>query len=157
MSSSSKPRGVTTVMVSGNFNILHPGHIRLLNFAASCGEKLIILLFENNAKTFVDLSDRKNALSSLNIVNKVIVLKRENLCEEITKLKPDTIVKGREFSVLTNPEKNIVESYGGRLLFGSGEVQFSSKDLLNKQFLSNKAVGINIPSNFIEEHNLSLQ
>ena len=31
-----------TVFVSGHFNILHPGHLRLLRFAKECGEHLII-------------------------------------------------------------------------------------------------------------------
>ncbi len=31
-----------TVMVSGNFNILHPGHLRLLRFARECGARLIV-------------------------------------------------------------------------------------------------------------------
>ena len=31
-----------TVLVSGNFNILHPGHLRLLRFAKECGNRLIV-------------------------------------------------------------------------------------------------------------------
>ena len=31
-----------TVFVSGNFNVLHPGHLRLLRFANDCGERLIV-------------------------------------------------------------------------------------------------------------------
>ena len=39
-----------TVFVAGNFNVLHPGHLRLLRFASECGEKLIVGVFS-------DLSD----------------------------------------------------------------------------------------------------
>ncbi|MFM7615722.1 MAG: adenylyltransferase/cytidyltransferase family protein [Synechococcales cyanobacterium] len=31
-----------TVFVSGNFNVLHPGHLRLLRFAKECGDRLIV-------------------------------------------------------------------------------------------------------------------
>ena len=31
-----------TVFVSGNFNVLHPGHLRLLRYARDCGEKLVV-------------------------------------------------------------------------------------------------------------------
>lgn len=31
-----------TVFVSGNFNILHPGHLRLIRFAKECGERLVV-------------------------------------------------------------------------------------------------------------------
>ena len=38
-----RPPGSRVVFVSGNFNIIHPGHLRLLNFAAECGDFLIVL------------------------------------------------------------------------------------------------------------------
>jgi len=34
--------------ISGNFNILHPGHIRLFKFARECGDKVIIGIFGDN-------------------------------------------------------------------------------------------------------------
>ena len=36
-----------TVFVAGNFNVLHPGHLRLLRFASECGEKLIVGVYSD--------------------------------------------------------------------------------------------------------------
>ena len=33
---------MTTVFISGQFNVLHPGHVRLFRFAKQCGDKLIV-------------------------------------------------------------------------------------------------------------------
>ena len=40
-------KNTKTVFVSGNFNVLHPGHLRLLRFAKECGEKLIVGIFSD--------------------------------------------------------------------------------------------------------------
>ena len=38
------------VFVSGNFNTLHPGHLRLLRFAAECGDLLVVGVTNNDAE-----------------------------------------------------------------------------------------------------------
>jgi len=41
-----------TVFVSGHFNVLHPGHLRLLRFAKECGDRLIIgLISDRTSRT----------------------------------------------------------------------------------------------------------
>lgn len=37
-----------TVLVSGNFNILHPGHLRLLKFAKECGDRLTVVVMSDS-------------------------------------------------------------------------------------------------------------
>ena len=66
-----------TVLVAGRFNIVHPGHLRLLHFAKSRGEHLIVAVFENDSETFVDLSDRLAAVEALDMVNEVIPIPEE--------------------------------------------------------------------------------
>ena len=63
------------MFVSGNFNIIHPGHLRLL---AQCGDYLVVALYENNQSTFVDFDLRKDSLDSLGFVDKVIVFQSMN-------------------------------------------------------------------------------
>ncbi len=48
-------------------------------------------------------------------------------------LRPTVVVKGKEFENRTNPELAIVESYGGQLLFGSGDTIFSSLELIRNE------------------------
>jgi hypothetical protein len=51
-----------------------------------------------------------------------------------------------------NPEQEVVESYGGKLLFSSGEVRFSSLDLLQRELLESNSSTIRRPQDFPERH-----
>ena len=113
-----------TVLVAGRFNIVHPGHLRLLHFAKSRGEHLIVAVFENDSETFVDLSDRLAAVEALDMVSEVIPIPEEELIRLIEKVRPTFVVKGKEHEIGPNPEKEILSSYGGRLIFGSGKHNF---------------------------------
>jgi cytidyltransferase-like protein len=39
-----------TVFVSGLFNVLHPGHVRFLQFARECGDRLIVAIVKRSSK-----------------------------------------------------------------------------------------------------------
>jgi rfaE bifunctional protein kinase chain/domain len=66
-------------------------------------------------------------------------------------------VKGNEYEDQHNPERSAVESYGGTLLFGSGEIRFSSLDLLQRELLETNFTSIKKPLDFLERHGFSLQ
>ena len=74
-----------SVFVSGNFNILHPGHLRLLHFAASCGDYLSLGLFHNSDATFVDLTLRKEALLSLDMIDEIVEISEGELATFLKK------------------------------------------------------------------------
>ena len=59
----------------------------------------------------------------------------EPVTEVISRLRPDIVVKGKEHESRFNPELEVLEEYGGRLLFSSGETAFSSLDLLRYELL----------------------
>mgnify|MGYP007000350440 len=55
----------------------------------------------------------------------------EDSIEQVLKsVRPDIVLKGKEYEGIFNPEKEILDSYGGKLVFSSGEVVFSSFDLI---------------------------
>ena len=65
------------VMVTGNFNVLHPGHIRLLKFAKTCGTELLVGVFSDQiAQGAIDNPQeiRIEALSSLRMVDKTFLI-----------------------------------------------------------------------------------
>jgi rfaE bifunctional protein kinase chain/domain len=127
-------RKANVVFISGNFNIVHPGHLRLLRFAAEQGRKLIVGINPDGSPgVTVPASMRIEALQSINLVSEAILLE-EPVEAFIARQKPDIVVKGKEFEERDNPEKAVVEGYGGRLLFGSGETVFSSLSLLQREF-----------------------
>lgn len=144
-----------TVFVSGNFNILHPGHLRLLHFAASCGDYLLLGLFQNSDATFVDLTLRKEALLSLDMIDEIVQISEGKLATFLKKSRPDIVVKGKEHEEKFNVEREVVDSYGGKLIFGSGELQFSSKDLLNRELLEPPLLQLRNPKSFQKKHDIS--
>ncbi len=128
-----RPPGGKIVFVSGNFNIVHHGHLRLLNFAADCGEMLVVgVNTDTLALSLMAEPLRLEAVRSIGIVDFAFILQvpPEAL---IRVLRPDIVVKGKEHEGGFNPEGEAVESYGGKLLFSSGETRFSSLDLLQRE------------------------
>ncbi len=122
--------------VYGNFNILHPGHLRLLKFAKESCEYLIVGVNSDSINKDSKLLDENIRLESINATSYVdeAFLLKEDVLEYIKREKPDIIVKGKEHEKSSNPEEEVLKSYGGELLFTSGEIGFSSLDLLQKDF-----------------------
>ena len=110
------------VCVFGNFNILHPGHIRFLKFAAEQGDRLIIGLFaqDYSSGAFLRDDERSEALKCVTVVDDVFIV-TDNKLDFIKALQPSAVVKGKEFEKLVNDEQEIINAYGGQLVFGSGE------------------------------------
>ena len=146
-----------SVLVTGNFNVLHLGHIRLLKFAKSFGKKLIVGIFSDqlagNAVN-VPLEHRLEAVAAIGFVDEVSSI-TTSLKDFILSHKPDVIVKGKEFEARNNPELHIIEQFGGRLIFSSGEVGTTFDGLEEK--------GLNIPSSaktkieqFMRKHKITV-
>jgi rfaE bifunctional protein kinase chain/domain len=144
--------GRRVVLVSGNFNIVHPGHLRLLQFAADCGDFLVVAVNGDLDKhTTIPAAMRLEGVRAIGIVNHAFLL-GEPVETFIGKLRPEVVVKGKEFEGKSNAEKAIVEGYGGHLLFGSGEVRFSSLDLLQRELLETNHSSIDKPADFSKRH-----
>ena len=82
--------------ISGNFNIIHAGHIRLFKFAKSISDKLIIGLYSDqliNDESFIEEKIRFEYLSQLKLVDQIILIKT-SLKKTIMDIKPNFIVKG---------------------------------------------------------------
>ena len=127
--------GHDVVFVSGNFNVVHPGHLRLLSFAKDCGAFLVVGINRDHATdTFVPEQLRLEAVRAIVFVDYAFVLQElpENF---VARAKPAVVVKGKEHEQRPNAEQAAVDAYGGKLLFGSGEVRFSSLDLLQRELL----------------------
>jgi rfaE bifunctional protein kinase chain/domain len=145
------------VFVSGNFNIIHPGHLRLLRFASECGDYLIVgVLADRKGVTIVSEELRLEGIQSISFVNDGFILK-DKIEDFIKQLRPDIIVKGKEHEIDNNGEEELVKQYGGRLLFGSGDTSFSSIDLLRKEFLEINYSTIQKPIQFLNRHNITLK
>ena len=143
------------VFVNGDFNILHPGHLRLLKFAKESGTHLTVALNSDEInKKGVDEDIRLESIQATSYVDEAFILKIPVL-DYIKDNKPDIVVKGKEHELLDNPELEIINNYGGKLLFTSGAIGFASIDLLKEELFNTKA---NIQHNdiFLKRHSIKL-
>jgi len=95
------------VFANGIFDLLHPGHIKLLMFAKSLGDKLIVGLnsdrvtkiLKGNNRPIQDENSRREALENLSFVDEVVILDDVRTANIVRNLKPNIVVKGNEYTI----------------------------------------------------------
>src|SRR4051812_16478289 len=135
-----RAQGRTVVHCHGCFDIVHPGHIHHLQFAKSLGDLLIVSV---SADTHVNkgvnrplIPDdlRAASLAALECVDAVYLNPDSTAAELLEQLKPDIYVKGREYERSIDPrflrERDTVAANGGRVVFSSGDIVYSSTALI---------------------------
>ena len=143
------------VLVTGNFNVLHAGHLRLFKFAKECGERFLVGVHSDRIAgegSYVPEALRLENVQSNSWVDEAF-LADEPIADVIARVRPDIVVKGKEHESRFNPELAALDQYGGRLLFSSGETVFSSIDLIRRSFYEPVVHGIEIPHDFLARHN----
>jgi rfaE bifunctional protein kinase chain/domain len=146
----------TTVLVSGRFNVIHPGHLRLLKFAKECGDSLVVAVESDTLAgegAHVPEHYRLEAVMSHSMVDSAFII-HEPVENMIHALKPDFVVKGKEHETRFNPEAEVLASYGGRLLFSSGDAVFSSVDLIRREFQASTLRDVQLPTDYLERHQI---
>lgn len=132
--------GRRLVQCHGCFDIVHPGHVRYLQFARSLGDVLVVSLTADSGvskgvdRPYIPQDLRAENLAALEFVDYVVIDSHPTACELLALVQPDVYVKGAEYAANQDPrfrrEREIVESGGGRVVFHSGEVVFSSTRLI---------------------------
>lgn len=132
--------GRAVVMCHGCFDIVHPGHVRHLKHARSMGDRLLVTitndsdLRKGDGRPLIPQELRAENLAALDCVDWVCVSNAPTAVELLRQVKPDIFVKGREYETSSDPrflaEKEAVAASGGRIVFSSGDVVFSSTALI---------------------------
>ncbi|MCF2909715.1 PfkB family carbohydrate kinase [Pseudoalteromonas sp. DL2-H2.2] len=147
------------VLVQGNFDILHPGHIRLLNFAKECGTELHVAVNSDLAMDVTSRVKEKHRLEmvqSLECVDHAFLTDLDSIAM-VKELKPAIVVKGKEFEEQYNPEEQVLKAINGKLIFGSGEFESNPENFIRKSRTSNIDLDFNYAKQYIQRHNFSLQ
>src|SRR5690606_4404366 len=129
--------GKTVVHCHGCFDIVHPGHVRYLRYAGQLGDVLVVSLTSDDAiekgdgaRPYVPQELRAESLAALEFVDHVVVADGPTAESVIRELRPSLYVKGKEYEGSKHPgflaEQTLVEELGGRVMFSSGDVVFSS-------------------------------
>lgn len=144
--------GKRVVFAAGNFNILHPGHLRLLRFAKECGDFLVVGVHDAASPgVFIEEVLRLESVQAVQWVDHAFILNFPPV-EFIEALKPSVVVKGNEHETRFNAEAQVVTGYGGKLLFCSGDRSFSSIDLLRKEWRELDVSSIKKPHDYLGRH-----
>lgn len=128
------------VTVNGCFDILHTGHLDLLEFAKNQGDKLIVLLNSDEAvrklkgpsRPINKLKDRVRMLKAIRCVDDVIIIGDTPL-QALSIVKPSVHVKSKDADPeKVKAEKLIVEAYGGQVIYFNPNNKKSVTKLLKK-------------------------
>ncbi|WP_293751853.1 PfkB family carbohydrate kinase [uncultured Paraglaciecola sp.] len=147
---------LVTTFISGCFNVIHPGHLRLLRFARESGGRLIVAVESDRIagnSAHVPEQLRLEGISSNSWVDEAFIAD-EPISDIISRLRPDIVVKGKEHEAHFNLELAALEQYGGRLVFSSGEARFSSLDLIRKEFQTFDSRSISLPTDYLDRHSI---
>ncbi len=134
--------GRAVVQCHGCFDIVHPGHLRYLRFAREQGDVLIVSVTADGAvgkgpdRPYIGEDLRLENLAAIEYVDYVCLDNHHWAGPVLEALRPDVYVKGREYEQSGDPrfarERELVESWGGRVIFSSGEVVYSSTFILSQ-------------------------
>ncbi len=149
--------GATVAFVSGIFNVLHPGHTRLLRFAAELGDILVVGVLPDSAEGVSVAAELRleGVMSNKNVTHAFEIA--DPIEDVIAALKPDIVVKGKEHEKQHNPEREAVAQYGGKLLFSSGEMLQSSVSPLDDADEVQGTAHDILPRDYMRRHGITVQ
>jgi rfaE bifunctional protein nucleotidyltransferase chain/domain len=134
-----KRQGKTVVFTNGCYDLLHPGHIRLLEQARSLGDVLILALnsdasvrrMKGPSRPVISESDRAEMAAALEAVDAVTFFDEDTPRELIGVVLPDVLVKGADWSHFIAGREE-VEAAGGRVLTISLEPGYSTTNIVER-------------------------
>jgi rfaE bifunctional protein kinase chain/domain/rfaE bifunctional protein nucleotidyltransferase chain/domain len=139
-----RPRARKVIMCHGTFDLVHPGHVRHLMFAKSKGDILVASLTSDahiskaNYRPFVPQDLRAMNLAALEVVDYVVIDEQPTPLDNLAYLQPDYFAKGYEYTgggmhPKTQEEVDVLNSYGGEIIFTPGDIVYSSSRIIEAE------------------------
>jgi rfaE bifunctional protein nucleotidyltransferase chain/domain len=119
-----KQRGETVVFTNGCFDIVHVGHLELLEAAKRTGDVLVVALnsdssvrkLKGRGRPLTPEADRARLLAGFSCVDYVVIFKEQTPRLVIEALKPDVLIKGADYRIDEIVGGVFVKEYGGRVV-----------------------------------------
>jgi D-beta-D-heptose 7-phosphate kinase/D-beta-D-heptose 1-phosphate adenosyltransferase len=115
--------GGTVVVAGGCFDLLHAGHVRMLERARGLGDCLIVCINSDDSvrrlkgagRPVIDEQERAEMLCSLRCVDAVSVFDEDTPADVLRELRPHVFAKGGDYSAAELPEARVLRRWGGRV------------------------------------------
>lgn len=132
--------GKKIVTTNGCFDILHVGHVRLLEFSKGLGDMLVVGLnsdssikrIKGNKRPIVNEMERASMLASLSAVDYVVLFDEPTSIPLLEKIRPHVHVKGSDRKMHEIVERETVEQNGGRVILFNIVSGVSTTNLINR-------------------------
>jgi D-beta-D-heptose 7-phosphate kinase/D-beta-D-heptose 1-phosphate adenosyltransferase len=116
-----RSRGGTVVATGGCFDLLHAGHVRMLQSARALGDCLIVCLNSDASvgrlkgpdRPLVSQDDRAAVLEGLGCVDAVALFEEDDPREILCAIRPDLWAKGGDYAIADLPEAEVLAGWGG--------------------------------------------
>ena len=140
-----KKQETPTVAVSGGFDPLHAGHVRMIRAAADHGDVIVIAnsdawLIRKKGYTFMTFEERKEILSAIKGVKSVVEAEDDDnsVCMSLAKICPTYFANGGDRYADNTPELQICKKYGIELIWNVGGTKIQSSSELVENARENK-------------------
>ncbi len=136
-----KKKNPVTVAVSGGFDPIHAGHVRMIQEAAALGDRLVVIMNNDNwlkhkkGYAFMPEAERKEILESIKGVDEVVVTSHpvavidRSVCTELRLIQPGIFANGGDRTGDNIPEVAVCDEIGCTMIFEvgrGGKMQSSS-------------------------------
>jgi D-beta-D-heptose 7-phosphate kinase/D-beta-D-heptose 1-phosphate adenosyltransferase len=119
-----RAHGQSVVFTNGVFDLLHAGHVDLLERARGLGDALVVGLntdastrrLKGERRPLLPEADRARVLAALAVVDAVVLFDEDTPAELVRRLEPDVLVKGADYAEDAIVGKDTVEARGGRVV-----------------------------------------
>ena len=119
-----KANGQQVVLTNGCFDLLHAGHVQLLERAKQLGDLLIVAINSDTSvrklkgahRPIVKQQDRARLLAALESVDYVTIFNESTPRRLVARLKPQILIKGADWGASEIVGREIVEQNGGRVV-----------------------------------------
>jgi D-beta-D-heptose 7-phosphate kinase/D-beta-D-heptose 1-phosphate adenosyltransferase len=132
--------GLKVGFANGCFDLIHPGHVRLLTEARAGCDRLIVALNTDDSvrrlkgptRPVQSETARATVMASLAPVDMVVLFAEDTPREMVARLRPDVLVKGSDYTVETVVGADLVASWGGRVLLVDLREGFSTTGTIRR-------------------------
>jgi rfaE bifunctional protein nucleotidyltransferase chain/domain len=135
-----KSKGKIIVFTNGCFDIIHPGHIKILFEAKKQGDVLIVGINDDDSirrskgqdRPILPLSARQIVLAAIEAVDYVVSFSEDTPEKLIKEIEPDVLVKGEDWSEDKIVGADFVKSKGGKVIRVKLFEGFSTSNIIKK-------------------------